>query len=249
MLINKPLGLTPLQAIYSFKEKYPEYRDATIGYAGRLDPMAEGLLLLLINDENKKKKEYESLPKTYVFSMLLGISTDSYDLMGKITKTDFNFDSKTVLERLKHTLPEFIGEKNQAYPPYSSRTVNGKPLYWHALRNRLDEIIIPTKLVNMSSFDFLSSSLLTKQALFDYINAIVSKVRGEFRQDEILKIWEDNSSSLPFSLDLVNLKINCSSGTYVRGLVHEMGVKLGIPAVTYSIKRTRIGNYLLEDAE
>ena len=88
ILINKPISLTPLQAIRRLQSLHPELEGEKIGYAGRLDPMAEGLLLLLVSDENKKRKEYERLPKTYEFEVLLGIETDSYDVLGIITKVD-----------------------------------------------------------------------------------------------------------------------------------------------------------------
>ena len=61
--IYKPLGKTPLEIIKEVKKQYPEYADESIGYAGRLDPMAEGILLLLISEENLKRKKYEKLPK------------------------------------------------------------------------------------------------------------------------------------------------------------------------------------------
>src|SRR4051812_15345092 len=96
ILLNKPLSFTPLQATLKFKQAFPEYADQKIAYAGRLDPMAEGLLLLLIGNETKKRKDYEALSKTYEFSILLGISTDTYDLLGKIKETNFDFQLDSV---------------------------------------------------------------------------------------------------------------------------------------------------------
>ena len=63
--IFKPLGLTSYQAIKLFKQKHPQYADEKISPAGRLDPMAEGILLLLLGEENKKRNEYEKLEKEY----------------------------------------------------------------------------------------------------------------------------------------------------------------------------------------
>jgi tRNA pseudouridine55 synthase len=64
--VNKPIGLTPLQAVTQFRKKFPLYASEKIGYAGRLDPMAEGLLLLLVGDNNKTKEQYEQLDKEYL---------------------------------------------------------------------------------------------------------------------------------------------------------------------------------------
>ena len=57
--LYKPQGVTPLELIDRFRQKHPEYKDEKLGYAGRLDPMAEGILLVLVGDENKKRKTYE----------------------------------------------------------------------------------------------------------------------------------------------------------------------------------------------
>lgn len=85
IIANKPIGKTPFEVIQEIKKSHPELKNTKIGYAGRLDPMAEGLLLLLIGEENKKKHAYENLNKTYECEIFFGFATDTYDLMGMIT--------------------------------------------------------------------------------------------------------------------------------------------------------------------
>src|SRR3989344_5566750 len=80
--LYKPVGKTPLQCIRAFQSKFPEYKNVTLSYAGRLDPMAEGLLLILVAAENEKRSIYQDMDKTYDFTVLFGITTDSYDLLG-----------------------------------------------------------------------------------------------------------------------------------------------------------------------
>ena len=53
--LYKPVGFTPLQAVERFKEENVRYKKEKISYPGRLDPMAQGVLLLLVGDETKKK--------------------------------------------------------------------------------------------------------------------------------------------------------------------------------------------------
>lgn len=55
LLLYKPVSITPLELIEKFRLDNPLYKDSKLGYAGRLDPMAEGLLLILVGDENKKE--------------------------------------------------------------------------------------------------------------------------------------------------------------------------------------------------
>src|SRR5262245_8184953 len=88
--IYKPVCLTPNQLIEQLRNKHPEYQNEKIGFAGRLDPMAHGLMLLLIGYENKNRTEYLNLDKTYYFKILLGVETDSYDLLGLITSTNLS---------------------------------------------------------------------------------------------------------------------------------------------------------------
>jgi len=82
--LYKQTGVTPLQTIKQLQKRYPEYQDSKLGYAGRLDPMAEGVLLVLVDEENKKRRTYESLEKEYEFYMLFGVKTDTYDILGKM---------------------------------------------------------------------------------------------------------------------------------------------------------------------
>ncbi len=270
--LYKPVGVTPLQMIALLKEQYPEYAKQTISYAGRLDPMADGLLLLLVNEENKKRHEYEALPKTYEFSVLLGVSTDTYDLLGKIfhfpfsrfhLSTNFsiqefvNLDSMEIgKSKVENLLQSFSGKRLQQYPPYSSRTVQGKPLYWWARNNRISEIEIPVKEIEIFAIKLLSQSQISMNDLRLKIADTVSGISGDFRQEEILQSWnhflnelDNQTTSQPTSsFPLLNCRVTCSSGTYVRSIAHEIGEKLGCGALAYSITRTHVGSYSLEES-
>jgi len=52
-------------------------------YAGRLDPMAHGVLVLLVGEENKKREKYEKFVKEYLFQCIFGVATDTYDILGR----------------------------------------------------------------------------------------------------------------------------------------------------------------------
>src|SRR5688572_29193656 len=85
--VNKPISYTPNQIITLVRQKYPHFGSEKIGFAGRLDPMAEGVLLLLVGDANFEREAYLNLDKTYQFTALLGLETDSYDLLGLLTSS------------------------------------------------------------------------------------------------------------------------------------------------------------------
>ena len=63
--IWKPVGLTPLEAIETLKEKEASLKEAKMTYAGRLDPLASGVLILLAGEDRFNKEDYLKLPKTY----------------------------------------------------------------------------------------------------------------------------------------------------------------------------------------
>jgi len=236
----KSVGITPLEAIEKYKEKYSEYKYETISYAGRLDPMAEGVLILLIGEENRKRKKYLDVNKEYESEIVLGISTDSYDALGLITGKNL----KTVSEKeIKNSLFSFLGKQNQIYPPYSSKTVNGKPLYWWAINNRINEVEIPNHNIEIYSIELLRIEKVSVNKLTKRIFKKIEKVNGDFRQKEIIKSWDklgkENSGK---KLTKIKIKVSCSSGTYIRRIAFDLGKKLGIGAFAYSIKRVKIGD-------
>ncbi len=262
MLIQayKERGETPLDVLKRLKNENPEYQYVPMTYAGRLDPMAEGLMLVLTGDDCMKKDEYTNLSKEYEVTILFGFATDTYDLLG--VAKDQSWNSQIVrrvgapVERVKRQqfensklglseiLKKFAGKIDQKYPPYSSRTVNGKPLFQWAREGRLDEITIPSHEVYISNIELIEESKITKTKLAKYIKENIGKIKGDFRQEEILEKWNEvlqNSTEEEFVC--IKLKIACSSGTYVRVVAHELGESVGTQALAMHIKRTKIGEY------
>ena len=70
LTIYKNEGETPLECLERFRVEQPIYKDAVLSYAGRLDPMAEGVMLVLVDEENKNREKYLSLDKTYEVEIL-----------------------------------------------------------------------------------------------------------------------------------------------------------------------------------
>ena len=95
--IYKPVGISPLDAIKTLKEKYPELKDEKMTYAGRLDPLAEGVLLILAGNAVYEKEKYLKLDKEYEAEILFGFNTDTYDIFGSARKNNaistFDVDS------------------------------------------------------------------------------------------------------------------------------------------------------------
>lgn len=248
--VYKKTGETPLHCIDNLKKQHEGLRLLPMTYAGRLDPLAEGVLLVLVGEECKKKDEYLNLPKEYEVEVLFGFSTDTYDVLGKVASLEEKFKSFYEIKKGKTSdyvskiLPEFIGNIKQEYPPYSSRPVKGKPLFMWSREGKLDEIEIPTHNVYVESINIIQNSEIRGDDLLKLIKEKISNVEGDFRQEKIISIWENELENKKEEIyPIVKLRISCGSGVYMRSIAHEIGEKLGIGALALSIVRTRIGEY------
>ena len=96
MPIHKAVGQTPLEAIEQLRIQTPELYQVKLSYAGRLDPLAEGVLLVLVGEANKERDAYLGLDKVYEFEMVLGVRTDSYDLLGLVEKVNTNIGNYNI---------------------------------------------------------------------------------------------------------------------------------------------------------
>jgi tRNA pseudouridine55 synthase len=236
--LYKNLGETPLECIERFRLDNPKYKNTKMTYLGRLDPMAEGLLLVLAGN-TKRKNEYLEMDKTYLFEVMWGFESDTYDILGKVIQRK---PQPTQLEKKMEGLLKEIGKKKvQEYPPYSSRTVGGKPLFLWARENKIEEIEIPSRGIKIFSIDHTDTRIVNGKDLLEEIYKKIDLVKGDFRQDEIKHTWSINL----FPEDMILLSsfiTDVSSGTYIRSLAKEMGEMLGGGGLAYSIKRTRVGN-------
>lgn len=249
--LNKSIGETPLECINRYKAENPEYQNSKTAYAGRLDPMAEGLLLVLVGDECKNRDEYQGMDKVYEFDVLLGVSTDTYDTLGIVNDLEDKIVEKVPLSSLPNNLSEVLekvsGITEQEYPAYSSFHVEGKPLWWWAKNNKLGEIEIPKKEVEIKDFKVNRVYEITAEELLDIVKDRTGKVTGDFRQDEIIESWEKNLSKFDKGsiLPILSFEVEVTSGTYVRSIAKYIGEILGVPSLAYRIQRTSIGEYKL----
>ena len=253
--VYKKIGETPLECLNRLREHYPEYKDVPLSYAGRLDPMAEGVLLVLVGEDNKKREKYLSLNKEYTANILFGFTTDTYDILGLNhlpqagDRPDILFDQNVLGKRLCEVLKKFTGKFLQTYPPYSSKTVDGRPLFEWARSDELNKIQIPSREVEINSITLENYKMIDKAELHKLIKKKIALVKGDFRQKEILQCWEKAlGQSKTKNFPVAQIKIKCSSGTYVRSLAHSLGETLGTGALALSIIRTRIGQYDIKDS-
>ena len=244
LTLYKKKGETPLECLERFRKENPDYQNEKMTYVGRLDPLAEGLLLILVGEECKNKEKYLGLDKEYEVDIFFGFTTDTYDVLGKVTSvsdTD-NFS----IEKVRDVIQSSVGKFTQKYPVFSSKTIRGVSLFSLFKKGELNEDEIPTKDVEIKNIEVFGERTISKNDLEKNIQNSIALVSGDFRQKEILDIWENElGKSALQTFHIVSIKVSCTSGTYMRSLANTIGEKVGMPALALGIKRTKVGNYSL----
>jgi tRNA pseudouridine(55) synthase len=236
--LYKKRGETPLQALARLREEKPELQKETLSYAGRLDPMAEGILSILVGtEENKNRKEFLEKDKEYEAHFLIGCATDTYDILGLVTKTDFK---KIPTDQLESVLASFTNIKEQVYPWYSSKTVNGIQLFEYARAGNFD-IERPSRSVNIYSVSDIAVQEVDGKELVEQNIQDIKSIVGDFRQEESINLWNTVLDHVPDTIQIASCTLKVSSGTYIRSLTEDIERAIGVPVVLQKLVRTRVG--------
>lgn len=124
LLVNKPKGKTSFSLIRVLRKLLNVKK---IGHAGTLDPLATGVMVLMVGKNyTKLSSQLLSKDKEYIAEITLGAATDSYDSEGTITQTSLLIPSK---EQVQEALKQFQGTFSQVPPMFSAKKVGGKKLY------------------------------------------------------------------------------------------------------------------------
>ena len=173
-----------------------------IGHTGTLDPDAEGVLPVCLGKATKVCDLLADKDKVYQAILLLGQTTDTQDVSGRVIKTE---DVTSSIKEIYEAIQSFKGEYDQIPPMYSALKVNGKKLYELAREGKTVE----------------------RRARTVHIHGI--------RIHEIV-------------LPRVSMTVECSKGTYIRTLCHDIGEKLGCGGCMEQLLRTQVGPFFIEDS-
>lgn len=152
LLVDKPQGLTSHDVVYRLRRKLQMKK---IGHAGTLDPMATGLLIMLIGKATRISQYLMSTDKVYEGEATLGVVTDSQDAEGEVMET------RPVPElteaQVKTVMKTFLGDQYQTPPMHSAIKVGGVPLYKMARQG--EEIEREPRFIRVASFELNSFAL------------------------------------------------------------------------------------------
>ena len=203
LIVNKEKGWTSNDVVQKVKKITGE----KVGHTGTLDPLATGVLPLLIGYGTLLSKYLVSHDKTYIAKVKLGVKTDTADLEGEVIEKETIEDSFFEEKKIKEVLNSFVGKQKQTPPMYSAIKIKGKKLYEYARSGQ--NVDIPERDIEIYEMEFIDFYKETQE---------------------------------------IEFKVSCSKGTYIRSLCEDIAKKLGTIGVMSSLKRTRVGEFKIENA-
>ncbi|MEZ5380772.1 MAG: tRNA pseudouridine(55) synthase TruB [Microthrixaceae bacterium] len=224
MLVDKDAGLTSHDVVGRLRRRL---NTPAVGHAGTLDPDATGLLLIGVGKATRLLTFLVGLPKTYEASIAFGAATSTQDSAGEVTDT-FDMAGLTP-DAVVRAAQAMEGELEQVPPMVSAIRVDGKRL--HELAREGREVERKPRPIRLDRFEIAPAS--------DADPAVHAWIGGT---PPAATTAPDGSPLLYRAL------VECSSGTYVRTLAHDLGIALGGGAHLVALRRTRVGSYSVEDA-
>lgn len=222
IIVNKPKGLTSHDVVEEIRNLFPKVK---VGHTGTLDPLATGVLLVCIGKATKLSQILVKYSKEYVAEIELGYETDTLDSYGEIVKKISRNELNKKLEKIRY-----------------NETLSGQDF-------------------NNDSYVNLEKVLTKFTGEINQIPPIYSAIKfnGEklykiARRGEEIEIKPKKVKIYKIQLidiiknSILKIKVNCSSGTYIRALARDIGIKLTTYATLTNLVRTRIGNYKIEDS-
>lgn len=229
LLIDKSAGWTSFDAVNKIKslaaiESGKPRRKMKVGHSGTLDPLATGLLIVLLGSYTKRQDELMKQDKTYTGEITLGATSDTDDAEGQLTTNDRSGEQPD-RARVAEAIKTFIGEQEQTPPQYSAIKVEGRRAYSQARKGKSIKLeprhvtVHELKILNyrwprlefeaqVSSGTYIRSiarDLGQKLGVGGYLSGLRRTHIGQFSVSDALTIEELNKKPINSSL-LTSLK-------------------------------------------
>lgn len=149
LLVDKPVGMTSHDVVGKVRRVF---ETRAVGHCGTLDPMASGLLILLLGSATKLSDYLLTQDKTYLTTVKLGVTTDSYDITGEVTSEG---PSNVSIDAIEKNISEMTGDVELEIPVYSAKKVNGKKLYELAREGK--SVDLPRKIMSFYDIEIIEA--------------------------------------------------------------------------------------------
>ncbi len=227
LLVDKPCGPTSHDVVARVRATLaPGARGADrirVGHAGTLDPLATGLLVVLVGKGTRLAPFLGGLDKTYTAEVRFGVATDTLDREGEVVATAAVPPSPAGLAA---ALASLTGEIDQVPPIYSALKRDGQALYRRARRGEEMAEPAPRRVT--------VHSLVARDVAWGVVPPAAT------------------TADLPPAPDGrlygLTLDVACGSGTYVRSLARDLALALGTVGHLHALRRTGVGPFALADA-
>lgn len=157
-LVDKPTDMTSFGVVARLRR----ITGQKCGHSGTLDPMATGLLPVMVGKATKLCDLLTEGQKNYVGTLRFGLRTDTGDITGAVLEERAGMPTRTALETV---MPRFTGVITQRPPIYSAIKVDGVPLYRHAYKGR--EVEVPERQVEIHRLSLLRFDEVRQEAEFE----------------------------------------------------------------------------------
>ncbi|ARF09993.1 tRNA U55 pseudouridine synthase TruB [Indivirus ILV1] len=239
----KPIGWTPKDCVI----EYQKIINQKIAFAGRLDPMACGLMPIIIHNSNntvevqKIKELLQGSYKTYRFKLILDFQSDTYDILGIANKKE-NINIIENLEKIKEI-------KIQSYPPYSSQKAfshqyQKKVPLWKLAKEGILPNKLPKKEIDIRSIKILETEIISNLEFLEIIKKRLDNLNNKtkYRHDKIIDNW-NKILEAECNFTVYHLEANVSTGTYIRFIGNELG------GIVFDILRTSMHDKFLDNPD
>jgi tRNA pseudouridine55 synthase len=226
LIIDKPSGLTSHDAVNRARRILGE---RSVGHLGTLDPMATGVLPLVVGRFTRLAQFYTGADKTYEGIIRFGFATDTYDAEGDPVGL-ISTDIQVSLEDMRCVAQEHLGVVWQTPPPFSAKKIKGVPAYKLARKHQVVEL----KPVQVEVKEFVILGVGNDMAILTQAVA-----GGSVAPD-------DGGASEKGSLAYFRARV--ASGTYVRSIAHDIGQRAGCGAHLAALQRTRVAEFTIAQA-
>ena len=227
ILVDKPAGISSFGIVAKIRRELKEEfgHKIKVGHTGTLDPFATGLLILLSGKMTKKSNEFLKLDKIYEAELKLGFVSSTGDPEGEIQRYHVEDLSEVTTEN-EGANPVTTGASDPCPKRDAVESV---------LRSFTGKITqTPPRFSAIKINGERAYKLARKGADFEIPS----------REVEIYSI-----EILDYSYPTLKIRCHVSSGTYIRTLAEDIGKKLGTGAYLTALRRTKIGDYHIEDAK
>src|SRR6266850_328714 len=239
LILNKPAGPTSHDVVARLRRVLGERR---IGHTGTLDPLATGVLPLVIGRATRLARFLSASEKSYEAVVRLGVSTDTADAAGAPIGPAFSgvFPSHDAIDR---ALDAFRGSFLQQPPAFSAKKIDGKRSYKLARNTRqLFSTGGGAPPPPRTYADAAPPGAAWPQAL------PVTDPESDFNRPAPASVVVHRLQLIGVDADRLALSMDCSAGFYVRSLAHDLGRALGTGAHLERLQRTRSGDFAVADA-